>query len=281
MELIRGTARIGYLAVSIATVIVVLFTAHVPRRADLLRYLTQENGVVEWGSVVVLVLIGLASMRALFLDRREPSLSATARSLLAALILVASLAALEEISWGQQVLGFRSSKFFLDHNLQRETNLHNLLPASISSSIINGAIYIFFLWIPCALRIAPTSRLAREVHSCGWDIFLPSFDTIIIFAFGSTLQAYFLLPTWSDSLALLVTLAFLGWMLSVQSTTRWQDWSNMAWVVLCAAVFAAHYDIFRFANMQYEIRELIVVLGCLHWITDWAPPPISPSTLKA
>ena len=96
--------------------------------------------------------------------------------------------------------------------------------------------------------------------------------TMMIFAFGSTLQAYFLFPTWSDTVALLLTLALIGWMLLVPPAAPWPRWFCLALVGLCAGFFAAHHHVFRFANMQYEIRELVVVLGCLHWITDWADP---------
>ena len=274
MELIRRTTWALSATLSIATVMVVLITAHAPRQEGLLRDLTRENGVVEWASVVILVVIALVAGRALLLDRKQPALPAGGRGILIALVFLATLAALEEISWGQQVFGFRSNKFFLDHNLQRETNLHNLMPASISSSAINTVIYVFFLWIPCGFRMAPNSRLAIGIRSREWDNFLPSLNTILIFAFGSTLQAYFLLPTWSDTLALLVTLALLGRTLLVQPATRSNDWAHWAWVVFCTATFAIHHDIFRFANMQYEIRELVVVLGCLHWITDWTIPAI-------
>jgi len=121
MELIRRTTWALSAALSIATVMVVLITAHAPRQEGLLRDLTRENGVVEWASVVILVVIALVAGRALLLDRKQPALPAGGRGILIALVFLATLAALEEISWGQQVFGFRSNKFFLDHNLQRET----------------------------------------------------------------------------------------------------------------------------------------------------------------
>ena len=36
------------------------------------------------------------------------------------------LCTLEEISWGQRILGTESPEFFLTHNIQQETNLHNV-----------------------------------------------------------------------------------------------------------------------------------------------------------
>ena len=45
---------------------------------------------------------------------------------------------------------------------------------------------------------------------------------------------------------------------------------HFGWVIASAIVFAVHHSVFRFANMQYEIRELVVVLGCLYWMQGWA-----------
>jgi len=272
MVLIRAATQAAYFVVSVATVMVVLITAHDPSQTDLLRRMTRENGVVEWSSVAVLTLILVVCLGSLLRHRKHPYLPNLARTLLVALGFTALLGALEEISWGQQVLGFRSHQFFLENNLQRETNLHNLMPASISSSIINTTVYILFLWIPCILCLAPASRLQEFVRERGLSVFVPKFSTMMIFAFGSTLQAYFLFPTWSDSVALIATFGLIAWMLVRQATTRWTDWSGLAWVAVCATIFALHHHVFRFANMQYEIRELVVVLGCLHWITDWADP---------
>lgn len=84
----------------------------------------------EWGVVETLTFVlGLAgawlAVR-LFLERRRLPKPA----LLGAWFLFVALGLLlfagEEISWGQHWLGFASPDFFVQENLQRETNLHNL-----------------------------------------------------------------------------------------------------------------------------------------------------------
>jgi tetratricopeptide (TPR) repeat protein len=42
---------------------------------------------------------------------------------------------MEEISWGQRIFGFESPEFFKRYNLQRETNLHNILAGPVSTDI--------------------------------------------------------------------------------------------------------------------------------------------------
>lgn len=81
----------------------------------------REDGLVEYGTAILLaagggLLIAMA-MR----------VGGYRRWLLAIYALAFVLAAGEEISWGQRILGIESSEFFLEHNRQGETNLHNLM----------------------------------------------------------------------------------------------------------------------------------------------------------
>jgi len=266
--MIRRLSFCFYALISLGTALTVILTGS-GEFPQLLHYLTRENGPVESSSVVVLLLTAGYAASTLYKQKDRTAAPVELRGVLVLVGLAASIAALEEISWGQQMLGFRSSRFFLEHNLQRETNLHNLIPASISSAIINTTIYIGFIWLPCAIALAPQSSLARLVNASILQPILPSTRTMMIFTFGSTLQAYFLVPTWSDTAALVGTLLLLAMALHRDARSLPADKFHFAWICICTLIFVAHHDIFRFANMQYEIRELVVVLGCLHWLTDW------------
>jgi len=52
--------------------------------------------------------------------------------------------AMEEISWGQRIIGFESPQFFLEHNTQRETELHNILGNYLSNLIYYPYLLGFF-----------------------------------------------------------------------------------------------------------------------------------------
>lgn len=267
-----------YALLVIATSVIIVVSGNAAGEADLLRQFTRENGIVEWGSAVALLLVGVLAAVALARDRRasasgQAGLAAAGpwpRRVLWLLLAAGLLASLEEISWGQQIFRFRSGEFFRTHNLQRETNLHNLLPASVSSSILNGIVYALFLWLPCWVRIAPLGKIAAWVRNQRLAIFLPDTTNMLIFAWGSTLQAYFLWMTWTDTAALLITLLLLAVALRCAPRPSRIEQLHFGWIVTSALVFAAHHSVFRFANMQYEIRELVVVLGCLYWMQGWA-----------
>ena len=76
------------------------------------------------------------------------------------------------------------------------------------------------------------------------------------------------------ALALVVVVVLV---LAGVAVLRSDDWRRPGvighWLAVCGAtaLFAAAAGIYRYYNMQYEIRELFVVLGVAHWLTGWAP----------
>jgi hypothetical protein len=87
---------------------------------------TREDGLVEWLQFVSFaVLAGLLGFLAIDRAVRHAAVRFDVL-VLAGLTGLVALAALEEISWFQRVLGVTTPEFFLRHNRQDETNLHNL-----------------------------------------------------------------------------------------------------------------------------------------------------------
>lgn len=90
-------------------------------------YATYENLYGEWFQFGAFV--GIAVLSVLIL-RRDGLRRGWFWLLLG---LAAFYTAMEEISWGQQIFGWKSSDFFEDNNIQGETNLHNMFTGPISS----------------------------------------------------------------------------------------------------------------------------------------------------
>ena len=85
--------------------------------------LLDEDGPVEWTTVgLLIVAVGLASYRM----RAAQSRHDETWRFYAALGGLCLLAALEELSWGQRLLGIESPTFFVQHSDQEEINLHNV-----------------------------------------------------------------------------------------------------------------------------------------------------------
>ncbi len=87
--------------------------------------LVVEDGPLEWSTVFgLLALSALCLYRGITLRPFRERLF-TGMTLLYAVIFFCGAG--EELSWGQRILNIESSEFFLEHNAQGETNLHNLV----------------------------------------------------------------------------------------------------------------------------------------------------------
>src|SRR5215204_4935544 len=84
-----------------------------------------EDGIVEWLTVVGLFAGFLVcAYRFIKLFRLRNWWFLTVVFVLGLLLFIA---AGEEISWGQRILGIESSEYFIQNNAQGETNIHNLV----------------------------------------------------------------------------------------------------------------------------------------------------------
>lgn len=129
-----------------------------------------EDGPIEWATAVALLAsAGIAAWTA-----ARPA--ATGDRRLHALVwiglaLFCLFAAGEEVSWGQRLLGVRSPEFFLAHNAQHETNLHNLVVSGVK---VNKLVFSQLMTVLAALFLVAlpvlhhrNARLARWVDAAG------------------------------------------------------------------------------------------------------------------
>jgi hypothetical protein len=108
----------------------------------------QEDGIVEWLTVLGLILGCIVCLTRFFKLRKHR----TAWFLIVTigLGLLLFFAAGEEISWGQRILGIKSSEFFKEKNSQGETNLHNLV---VGGKKINKIIFSIGLTIAMGIYL--------------------------------------------------------------------------------------------------------------------------------
>ncbi|MDZ7711129.1 MAG: hypothetical protein U5K36_14585 [Roseovarius sp.] len=126
-----------------------------------------EDGPVEWGTAVCLLLSSLVLVRnAVGLRGRGV--------LLVVMTLVYALAfffaAGEEISWGYRLFDREASEFFLENNAQGETNIHNLvvgdvkLVKTVFGSGLSVVILLYLLVLPLLYtRVGVLRRIADRL----------------------------------------------------------------------------------------------------------------------
>jgi hypothetical protein len=125
-------------------------------RAPLYDALVQEDRLVEWWTFFLFLAAGVAFAVRAARGRRLGD---------AGVALFCLVAAGEEISWGQRVLGFTPSAAFLEHNAQQEANLHNLVEAFGQPKWTFVAVLVAYgLAAPALARLPAVRALADRLR---------------------------------------------------------------------------------------------------------------------
>lgn len=111
-----------------------------------------EDKLVEYGTALfLLVASGVLASHVLSLWRQGRRGAAV---LTAVYALMFFMAAGEEVSWGQRIIGWESGEFFLQNNKQEETNLHNMmvgdvhLTKSLFGPVLTVCILLYLVGLP-------------------------------------------------------------------------------------------------------------------------------------
>jgi len=138
----------------------------------------QEDGILEWASFWAFMLASVAALRGAFSQRRATQ---QLPWFLLAVAVFCLVVAMEEISWGQRVLGYRPPPYFLAQNYQQELNFHNVLSRSLRKLGVTGVIVGFGLLLPLLACWPAVKRLFDRLAIVPAPVFLaPSFLVMVI-----------------------------------------------------------------------------------------------------
>ena len=112
--------------VSTALIFAVLAYAYALSQTDYDFFLqsVQEDEYLEWSTFWGFI---LASVLFILAARQQHKVEGKIPWFLTGVGIFCFIFAMEEISWGQRVLGFRPPAYFLDENFQQELNYHNII----------------------------------------------------------------------------------------------------------------------------------------------------------
>lgn len=146
----------------------------------------QEDGFIEWLTVIALLAASLISLyRAATLYKGKRWYFILTNLVLGLLLFIA---ASEEISWGQRIFGIETPEYFKEKNLQGETNFHNL---KINGVEINRLVFSYLLITALVIYLAIFPLLYKtknwmKTFVNSWGIPLPQlyqiFGFLILFA---------------------------------------------------------------------------------------------------
>jgi hypothetical protein len=193
-----------------------------------LYYLSvQEDEFLEWatfwGFVVAAGLYFSSAMRQFKLSRQLPWF-------IFGLSLFCFLVAMEEISWGQRLLGYRAPDFFLEQNFQQEFNLHNVVDTSFRKLVMKMILLGYGVIMSAVSLWPPINRIflrLRVVAPSPW----------LIVSFLSSFLIY-----------------------------SWYPWSHTGeWVELAMAFGFAYAAVFERVSAELIVRRTMIVFVVI-WV---------------
>lgn len=155
---------------------------------DLYQEIVQEDHVLEW--VTFWTFVGAAGW-SLLRARTVRRLHNTIPWFEVGLALFCLLVALEEIPWGQRLLGYRPPAYFLAENYQQEFNLHNTMGDRLRELGFLGVCWGYGVILPLLQRIRWIGNASKR-----WGVLGPPIELVPTFA--ATALLYQLYP-WSHS----------------------------------------------------------------------------------
>ena len=120
----------------------------------------QEDQPLEWATFWGFMAAAVLFMRAAILQRERRQLP----WFFAGLATFCVLVAMEEISWGQRLLGYSPPLYFLENNYQQELNLHNVMATSLRKQTARRAFSsLYGLLLPLLERIPAGHELLAKL----------------------------------------------------------------------------------------------------------------------
>jgi hypothetical protein len=149
---------------------------------DFYYFSAQEDEYVEWATFWAFIAAGITYLRLLAGHRIGR------RSIWFVLVLAAFcfVIAMEEISWGQRVFGYRPPDYFLKNNHQQEINLHNVLDTDTRKLGVYATVLGFGVVLPV---VAFVPAIRRLIDRSG--ILVPTIMLAPGFAAAATFQLWY------------------------------------------------------------------------------------------
>jgi len=228
--------------------------------SGILKSFTKESGFYELGSGFLLFGFGLYL---LFQGKDFSSKKIKYALFIAGIIFM--LGAMEELSWGQHLLGFESTEFASKHNYQHEMNLHNFIPAWFFGLAVNLSFYVFFIFTPIFIYFYKDKFLNSRFGKYSSLLeYFPSIELVLVFSFAFTLQKYFIVDTYTDTAAL--TLAFILLAIIANQKRELLFTLHLIFLVCVTGFFMLAHGVFSYQNLQYEIREFVLIYTLIFWL---------------
>jgi hypothetical protein len=127
---------------------------------DLYYWSVQEDEYVEWSTFWAFMAAAGVSIAGAIWQRRT---TGKLPWFFFGVGLFCFLVAMEEISWGQRLIGYRPPEYFLEKNFQLELNLHNVFETKYRKLALKLIIGGYGIGLPLAALIPVLGRLLNRI----------------------------------------------------------------------------------------------------------------------
>ncbi len=252
---------------ALSLMIVALFFLK-PRLAD---SLAREDYIIESLTALTAIMGGLilGGIGIYFAYKKAPKRAVFALIAAAAFVVIG----MEEISWGQRVFDINPADFFLENNMQKEINLHNL-DTNLAMTIFYALTFLVFVVVPFWRKQIETAlkRLRLEELS----VFIPSSWLIVPYAVSLGYATQFFMRGVEHQIALTFTLAILCWALVEKNGAITKHASAIylavASVIIALPTFMFLLDYskpFLRHHVSTEYKELFICVVILLYAMDF------------
>ncbi len=171
--------RIALLMISLSIVVILVAAAVYHKNGEVVeRSIQQEDGPVEYMTVFFFL---SAAVLAIYASRQGPM--RRYRIMLLLLGTVCVLAALEEISFGERLLGYDTPESFEESSTQGETDFHNIpIISALFTFVILPLVVVILLILPVLQRRSERAQVLLEKLPI--KLVLPGMLPVILFAAG-------------------------------------------------------------------------------------------------
>ncbi len=146
--------------------------------SDIYYLVVQEDEYLEWATFWAFLIAAALSLVAAVRQHRSGQ---GLPWFLTGVALFCLFVALEEISWGQRLLGYRPPVYFLDQNFQQEFNFHNVVDTRYRKLALTAVIIGYGVILPVLQLVPASGRLLTRLGVIAPPMgLLPSFVTAYI-----------------------------------------------------------------------------------------------------
>lgn len=125
------------------------------RSSDAYYIAVQEDELLEWATTWAFLIAAGVAVAA---SRRQWKRSRKRPWFLLGVGLFCFVVGMEEISWGQRVLGFRPPDYFLENNFQQELNVHNVISTDLRKLAVKAVILGYGVLFPLLVLVPALPR---------------------------------------------------------------------------------------------------------------------------